>query len=105
MQNVQRHRKVTELIDDFDGLRTTCERIGDRMRGFAVLFGAAAALVVAAGVWSGAPLFAVSAGFSLSAAVAFAFTAHALAAANRAAPRVRRAYVPAARVEGLRRAA
>ena len=105
MQDVQRHRKVAELIEEFDGLRTQCERIGDRMRAMAVLFGAAAALVVAAGILSGAPLFALSAGFSLSAAVAFALSAHALAAANRAPPRVRRAYVPAARVEPPRRAA
>jgi hypothetical protein len=105
MQDGQRHRKVAELIDDFDGLRTKCERIGDRMRGFAVLFGAVAALVAAAGIWGHAPIFAVSAGFSLSAALAFALTAHALAAASRAAPRVRRAYAPTARVEPLRKAA
>ena len=105
MQDVQRHRKVSELIDDFDGLRTQCERIGDRMRGLSVLFGVSAALAVAAGLWSGAPQFAVGAGFSLSAALAFALSAHALVAANRAAPRVQRAYVPAERVARLRRAA
>ena len=105
MHDIQRHRKVTELIDDFDGLRTQCERIGDRMRGMALLFGVVAALVTAAGLWSRTPLFALSAGFSLSAAVGFALAAHALAAANRAAPRVRRAYVPAAPVERLRKAA
>ena len=88
MADVQRVRRVSELIDDFDALRARCETLGDHLTGLALLFGAAAALVLAIGLVRGAPMFALGAGFALAAAVAFGATAQVAARASRAAPRV-----------------
>ena len=90
MQDFQNTRRVVDLIDDFDGLRARCEQLADRLTGLSLLFGVAAAVVLAGGVWSHAPLFAVSAGFAIAAAAALAGAAHAAGTAAKAAPRVRR---------------
>jgi uncharacterized membrane protein YjjP (DUF1212 family) len=103
MQDFPRHRKVTDLVDDFDALRARCEGIGDQLVGLAVLFAAAAVLTLAGGIWQQAPLFAVSSGFALAAAAGFAASAHTALQASRAAPRAR-ALAPAP-VERLRKAA
>ena len=94
MQDFRGQRRLADLVDDFDGLRARCERLADQMTGFSALFGVAAALVLTAGIWSHAPLFAVSAGFAIAAAAALAAAAHAAAAAAKAAPRVRPVPVP-----------
>jgi hypothetical protein len=104
MQDFPRHRKVADLVDDFDALRARCERLGDRLTGLAVLFAAAAVLTLAGGVWDRAPLFAFSSGFALAAAAAFAASAHTALQASRTAPRVRRAPAPAP-IERIRKAA
>jgi hypothetical protein len=104
MQDIPRHRKLSELIHDFEDSRARCERVSDELAGLAVLFAVAAALTLSVGVWAPAPLLAVSGGFALAATVGFAAAAHAAAAASRAAPRLRRVHV-AARVEKPRRAA
>jgi hypothetical protein len=97
MQDGRQVRKVGELIEDFDAMRVRCEALGDRLKGLALVFGAGAAVVMAAGVWRETPLFAVGSGFALAAAVGFAAAGHAAAQATRAAPRVRPALVVAPR--------
>jgi hypothetical protein len=99
MQDFPRHRRVAELIDDFDDLRAKCEKLGDRLTGLAILFAAAAALALGGGLWDRSPLFAVSSGFALAAAAA-----HAALQASRSAPRVRRVSAPV-RFEQPRKAA
>jgi hypothetical protein len=79
---------------ELDTLRADCERLGDTCTGAALLFAAAAAVVMFGGLWTGEPLFTVSFAFALSAAVAFAFGARAMAHAVHAAPRIVPAYAP-----------
>jgi hypothetical protein len=77
-----------ELAADLDTLRADCERLGDTFTGAALLFGAAAAVVMFGGLWTGEPLFTISFAFALTAAVAFGIGARAMAQAARAAPRI-----------------
>jgi hypothetical protein len=93
MHPLTRNRRVSELSSDLEGLRSTCERLGDTFAGLSLLFAAVAVVVIAAGVWARAPVFAMSAGFALTASLAFAVSAPALAKAR--GPQLRRQPVAA----------
>jgi hypothetical protein len=82
------NRQTADLEAELAGLRAHYERLSDTFAGIALLFAAAAALVLFGGWWTREPLFAVSCGFALAGAVAFAVLARAMSKARRAGSRL-----------------
>ena len=68
-------RDVSALTDDLVNMRSDVERMRDLFLGLALLFAAVGALVLGAGLWLQAPVFAFSAAFAVTAALAFAISA------------------------------
>ena len=96
MPELQRIRQTADLADELDAQRARFERIRDTFMGLAMLFSASAGLILFGGFWIGEPLVAVSFGFALAPALAFAFLARMMARAGRATPRIVTASAPVA---------
>ncbi len=88
MPTLANTRQIGDLAAQFDVQRLKCERLGDTLAGIAILFAAAAALVLFAGWWTREPLLMASFGFAMAAAVGFAISARAISRARRAMPRI-----------------
>jgi hypothetical protein len=109
MPSVKAARDVSSLINDFEELRSRCERMTDLLAGLTVLFTSVAALVLVVGFRLNAPLFAVSAAFAFAAALGFGVSAWRLGhkgptVASRpilTTPRVDTFAAPAARVDSF----
>ena len=86
-------RPLADLADDLDAVHAHVARLAGVLSGLSLLFGALAALTVIGGVWTREPLFAMSAGFAVTAAAAFGLSAQSLASAATNTPRIRAALV------------